>query len=107
MTTPVLRIAALRVDYGGIHAVKGVDLHIFDGELVALIGANGAGKTTTLRAVSGSLAWSGTIEYLGRSTRMTPSHDLLRQGLVLVPEGRGIFTRMTVKENLLMGAYAR
>ncbi|HYA65064.1 MAG TPA: ABC transporter ATP-binding protein [Burkholderiaceae bacterium] len=107
MTETVLRIAGLRVDYGGIHAVKGVDLHILAGELVALIGANGAGKTTTLRAVSGALGWRGTIEYLGRSTRMTPSHALLRQGLVLVPEGRGIFTRMTVKENLLMGAYAR
>jgi branched-chain amino acid transport system ATP-binding protein len=107
MTQTVLRIAGLRVDYGGIHAVKGLDLHILAGELVALIGANGAGKTTTLRAVSGALGWSGTIEYLGRSTRMTPSHELLRQGLVLVPEGRGIFTRMTVKENLLMGAYAR
>lgn len=107
MSAPVLRIADLRVDYGGIHAVKGVDLHILDGELVALIGANGAGKTTTLRAVTGSLSWNGTIEYLGRSTRMTPSHELLRRGLVLVPEGRGIFTRMTVNENLLMGAYAR
>jgi len=107
MNAPVLRIAGLRVDYGGIHAVKGVDLHILPGELVALIGANGAGKTTTLRAVTGSLSWAGTIEYLGRSTRMTPSHDLMRQGLVLVPEGRGIFARMTVKENLLMGAYAR
>ncbi|HYB50891.1 MAG TPA: ABC transporter ATP-binding protein [Burkholderiaceae bacterium] len=107
MNAPVLRIAGLRVDYGGIHAVKGVDLQILPGELVALIGANGAGKTTTLRAVTGSLAWDGTIEYLGRSTRSVPPHELLRQGLVLVPEGRGIFTRMTVRENLLMGAYAR
>ena len=107
MNAPVLRIAGLRVDYGGIHAVKGVDLQILPGELVALIGANGAGKTTTLRAVTGSLAWDGTIEYLGCSTRSVPPHELLRQGLVLVPEGRGIFTRMTVRENLLMGAYAR
>ncbi len=107
MSTPVLRVAGLRVAYGGIQAVKGVDLEILPGELVALIGANGAGKTTTLRAVTGSLGWSGTIEYLGRSTRSVPAHELLRRGLVMVPEGRGIFTRMTVTENLLMGAYAR
>src|SRR5208282_4235171 len=107
MSTPVLRVAGLRVAYGGIQAVKGVDLEILPGELVALIGANGAGKTTTLRAVTGSLGWSGAIEYLGRSTRSVPAHELLRRGLVMVPEGRGIFTRMTVAENLLMGAYAR
>jgi len=107
MTAPVLRIAGLHVAYGGIQAVKGVDLEIGPGELVALIGANGAGKTTTLRAVSGLLAWGGTIEYLGRSTRSVAAHELLRQGLVMVPEGRGIFSRMTVTENLLMGAYAR
>ncbi|SPE21319.1 leucine/isoleucine/valine transporter subunit; ATP-binding component of ABC superfamily [Burkholderiales bacterium] len=107
MTAPVLRIAGLHVAYGGIQAVKGVDLEIQPGELVALIGANGAGKTTTLRAVTGLLAWDGTIEYLGRSTRSVAAHELLRQGLVMVPEGRGIFSRMTVTENLLMGAYAR
>jgi branched-chain amino acid transport system ATP-binding protein len=104
---PVLRIAGLRVAYGGIQAVKGIDLEVGPGELVALIGANGAGKTTSLRAVTGSLAWGGEIEYLGRSTRGVPSHQLLREGLVMVPEGRGIFTRMTVAENLLMGAYVR
>jgi len=107
MTAPVLRIAGLHVAYGGIQAVKCVDLEIQPGELVALIGANGAGKTTTLRAVTGLLAWDGTIEYLGRSTRSVAAHELLRQGLVMVPEGRGIFSRMTVTENLLMGAYAR
>jgi len=107
MSQPVLRIAGLRVSYGGIQAVKGVDLEILPGELIALLGANGAGKTTTLRAVTGLLNWSGTIEYFGRSTRSVPAYELLRQGLVMVPEGRGIFTRMTVKENLLMGAYAR
>jgi len=104
---PILRVAGLRVAYGGIQAVKGVDLEIAPGELIALIGANGAGKTTSLRAITGSLAWSGAIEYLGQSTRGVPSHELLRRGLVMVPEGRGIFTRMTVAENLLMGAYAR
>jgi branched-chain amino acid transport system ATP-binding protein len=107
MNPPVLRIAGLRVAYGGIQAVKGIDLEIGPGELVALIGANGAGKTTSLRAITGSLAWGGTIEYLGRSTRAVAAHELMRRGLVMVPEGRGIFTRMTVAENLLMGAYAR
>jgi len=104
---PILRVAGLRVSYGGIQAVKGVDLQIAPGELIALIGANGAGKTTSLRAITGSLPWAGSIEYLGASTRGVPSHELLQRGLVMVPEGRGIFTRMTVTENLLMGAYSR
>jgi branched-chain amino acid transport system ATP-binding protein len=107
MTAPLLRIAGLRVDYGGIHAVKGIDLEIRPGELIALIGANGAGKTSTLRAITGLLPCTGTIEYLGQDTRTIPAHERLRRGLVMVPEGRGIFTRMTVAENLLMGAYAR
>jgi branched-chain amino acid transport system ATP-binding protein len=106
-TAPILRVAGLRVAYGGIQAVKGVDLEIAPGDLVALIGANGAGKTTSLRAITGSLPWAGEIDYLGASTRGVPSHELLRRGLVMVPEGRGIFTRMTVAENLRMGAYAR
>jgi branched-chain amino acid transport system ATP-binding protein len=106
-TAPILRVAGLKVAYGGIQAVKGVDLDIGPGELIALIGANGAGKTTSLRAITGSLPWAGAIEYLGSSTRGVPAHELLRKGLVMVPEGRGIFTRMTVAENLLMGAYAR
>ena len=104
---PILRVAGLHVAYGGIQAVKGIDLEIGPGELIALIGANGAGKTTSLRAITGSLAWGGAIDYLGQSTRGVPAHELLRRGLVMVPEGRGIFTRMTVAENLLMGAYAR
>jgi branched-chain amino acid transport system ATP-binding protein len=104
---PILRVTGLRVAYGGIQAVKGVDLEIGPGELIALIGANGAGKTTSLRAITGSLAWGGAIDYLGQSTRGVAAHELLRRGLVMVPEGRGIFTRMTVTENLLMGAYAR
>jgi len=106
-TNAILRVAGLRVSYGGIKAVKGVDLEIGPGELIALIGANGAGKTTSLRAITGSLPWEGSIEYLGASTRGVASHDLLQRGLVMVPEGRGIFTRMTVAENLLMGAYSR
>ena len=107
MIEPVLSLRGLRVAYGGIQAVKGIDLTIGAGELVALIGANGAGKTTSLRAITGSLPWSGEVQYLGHSTAGVPPHELLRQGLVMVPEGRGIFTRMTVTENLLMGAYAR
>jgi len=107
MSEPVLSLRGLRVAYGGIQAVKGIDLTIGAGELVALIGANGAGKTTSLRAITGSLPWSGEVQYLGRSTAGVAPHELLRQGLVMVPEGRGIFTRMTVTENLLMGAYAR
>jgi branched-chain amino acid transport system ATP-binding protein len=103
----VLRVSGLRVAYGGIQAVKGVDFEIRAGELVTLIGANGAGKTTTLKAVTGTLPWQGAIEYMGRSTATTPSHRLLRQGLAMVPEGRGVFARMTVTENLQMGAYAR
>jgi branched-chain amino acid transport system ATP-binding protein len=106
-TGPILRVTGLRVAYGGIQAVKGVDLEIAPGELIALIGANGAGKTTSLRAITGSLPWAGTIEYLGASTRGVAAHELLQRGLVMVPEGRGIFTRMTVSENLLMGAYSR
>jgi branched-chain amino acid transport system ATP-binding protein len=105
--TPILRVSGLRVAYGGIQAVKGIDLEIRPGELVALIGANGAGKTTTLRAVSGMLPCSGQIEYMGEPVRGVASYELLRRGLVMVPEGRGIFARMTVLENLQMGAYAR
>jgi branched-chain amino acid transport system ATP-binding protein len=106
-SAPILRIAGLKVAYGGIQAVKGVDLEIGEGELVTLIGANGAGKTTTLKAITGTQAWAGEIEYLGTSTRGLAAHQLLRRGLVMVPEGRGVFTRMTVTENLQMGAFAR
>jgi len=107
MTKPILRVSGLRVAYGGIQAVKGVDLEIGDGELVTLIGANGAGKTTTLKAITGTQAWAGEIEYFGAPTRGLAPHQLLRRGLVMVPEGRGVFTRMTVTENLQMGAFAR
>jgi branched-chain amino acid transport system ATP-binding protein len=107
MSATVLKLAGLRVAYGGIQAVKGVDLEIREGELVTLIGANGAGKTTTLKAITGTQAWAGTVEYLGESTQGKAPHQLLRRGLVMVPEGRGVFTRMTVTENLQMGAFAR
>ncbi len=107
MTEVVLRISGLHVAYGGIQAVKGLDLEIHAGELVTLIGANGAGKTTTLKAITGLQPSSGTIEYMGRSIRGQPSFQLLRAGLAMVPEGRGVFARMTVLENLQMGAFAR
>jgi branched-chain amino acid transport system ATP-binding protein len=107
MTEVVLRVSGLKVAYGGIQAVKGIDLEIRAGELVTLIGANGAGKTTTLKAITGTQAWHGDIEYMGRSIKGKASYQLLAQGLAMVPEGRGVFARMTVTENLQMGAFLR
>jgi len=107
MSEIVLRVAGLRVAYGGIQAVKGIDFEIHAGELVTLIGANGAGKTTTLKAVTGTLPWQGTVEYMGTSSAGAPSYKLLQQGLAMVPEGRGVFARMSVTENLQMGAFSR
>ena len=107
MAGTVLKVSGLKVAYGGIQAVKGVDFEIRDGELVTLIGANGAGKTTTLKAITGTQAWSGSIEYLGASTAGAASYDLLARGLAMVPEGRGVFARMTVTENMQMGAFLR
>ncbi|MDE2368295.1 MAG: ABC transporter ATP-binding protein [Burkholderiales bacterium] len=104
----MLKVSGLKVAYGGIHAVKGVDFEVRAGELVSLIGANGAGKTTTLKAITGTQApAAGHIEFMGRSIDGQGPWDLVRQGLVMVPEGRGTFTRMTITENLLMGAYVR
>ena len=108
MTTPLLKVSGLKVAYGGIQAVKGVSFEVFPGELVSLIGANGAGKTTTLKAITGTQAVAeGHIEYAGRSIQGQGAWDLVRQGLVMVPEGRGTFTRMTILENLQMGAFIR
>jgi len=108
MTTTLLKITGLQVAYGGIKAVKGVDLHVNEGELVTLIGSNGAGKTTTMKAITGSLPpASGDIEYLGKSIKGKGAWDLVRDGLAMVPEGRGVFARMTIIENLQMGAYIR
>ena len=107
MTDVVLRVAGLRVAYGGIQAVKGIDLEIHAGELVTLIGANGAGKTTTLKAITGTQAWAGEIDYMGQSARGMAPYHLLARGLAMVPEGRGVFARMTVTENLQMGAFVR
>ena len=104
----LLKVEGLKVAYGGIQAVKGVDFEVRQGELVSLIGSNGAGKTTTMKAVTRSLQMAdGDVHYLGRSIRGVGAWDLVAEGLVMVPEGRGGFARMTITENLLMGAYTR
>lgn len=103
----VLKVSDLKVAYGGIQAVKGVNLEVRAGELVTLIGANGAGKTTTLKAITGLQAWSGSIEYMGQPIKGRASFELLQRGLAMVPEGRGVFARMTITENLQMGAFSR
>ena len=106
--TPLLQLRDLRVAYGAIEAVKGISLELAHGELVSLIGANGAGKTTTLNAIAGILPTAGgELLYEGKGIETLPAHLRLRRGLALVPEGRGIFTRLTVEENLRMGAYCR
>jgi branched-chain amino acid transport system ATP-binding protein len=104
----MLRVNGLRVAYGGIQAVKGAGFEVRQGELVSLIGANGAGKTTTLKAVTGlQPVAAGDIEFMGRSIKGQGPWELVKQGLVMVPEGRGCFTRMTITENLMMGAFVR
>lgn len=107
-TTSLLTVRGLQVAYGGIQAVKGIDLSIAKGELVALIGANGAGKTTTLKTLAGMIKpHAGSIQYQDEDTAKWPVHAYVSRGLAMVPEGRGIFARLTVEENLLMGAYYR
>ena len=104
----LLKVTGLRVAYGGIQAVKGVDLEVREGELVSLIGSNGAGKTTTMKAITGLLPMNdGDIQYLGKSLKGKGAWDMVREGLVMVPEERGVFARMTITENLQMGAYTR
>jgi branched-chain amino acid transport system ATP-binding protein len=108
MTSPLLEVYDLQVGYGGIRAIKGINLHVAKGELVALIGSNGAGKTTTLKTLAGLLhPASGQIQYDGKNLRNVSAHQRAAMGIALVPEGRGVFARMTVAENLLMGAYSR
>ncbi|MBJ9595258.1 ABC transporter ATP-binding protein [Burkholderia seminalis] len=108
MAAAMLKIKGLQVNYGGIQAVKGVDMEVRQGELVTLIGANGAGKTTTMKAITGLKPYSaGDIEYDGKSIKGIPPHELLKRGLAMVPEGRGIFARMSIIENMQMGAYLR
>jgi branched-chain amino acid transport system ATP-binding protein len=104
----LLEVRGLKVSYGGINAVKGIDLDVRRGELVTLIGANGAGKTTTLRALCGLLKpAAGHIHYNNKDITAQPPYRLVRQGMALVPEGRGVFARLTVEENIAMGAYSR
>ncbi len=104
----LLEVKGLEVNYGGIRAVKGIDLDIAAGELVCLIGANGAGKTSTLKAICRLIpSRSKCMRYAGAEIAAAPVHELPRRGLVMVPEGRGIFPQLTVEENLAMGAYAR
>ena len=108
MAKTLLKVTGLKVAYGGIQAVKGVDFEVHEGELVTLIGSNGAGKTTTMKAITGTLQLNGgDIEYLGKSIKGLGAWDLVRQGLAKVPEGRGVFTRMSITENLQMGAHIR
>jgi branched-chain amino acid transport system ATP-binding protein len=104
----LLEVKGLEVHYGGIRAVKGIDLAVEEGELVCLIGANGAGKSSTLRAISGLLPTRpGVVRYAGRDLAGARAFERVRAGLVMVPEGRGVFPQLTVDENLTMGAYAR
>ena len=106
--TPLLALERLALAYGGIQAVKGIDLAVGAGELVCLIGANGAGKTTTLKGICGLLPpRSGAIHYAGENIAGRRSFELVRRGLVMVPEGRGMFGALTIEENLAMGAYIR
>ena len=110
MSENVLKVSGLKVAYGGIKAVKGIDLEVNKGELIALIGANGAGKTTTLKAITGTLPdckVEGLVSYLGQSLKGSQSFHLVEKKLAMVPEGRGVFTRMSIQENLMMGAYTR
>ncbi|HWR78425.1 MAG TPA: ABC transporter ATP-binding protein [Thiobacillus sp.] len=104
----MLAVSQLSVAYGGIQAVRDLNLEIAQGEMVCLIGANGAGKTTTLKAISGLIApHSGSVHFDAQPITRLPAHQVARRGLALVPEGRGVFPRMSVAENLMMGAYTR
>jgi branched-chain amino acid transport system ATP-binding protein len=104
----LLTVSQLAVAYGGIQAVRDLSLEVAPGEMVCLIGANGAGKTTTLKAISGLIApQAGSVQFDGKALTRLPAHEVARRGLALVPEGRGVFPRMSVAENLMMGAYSR
>lgn len=105
---PMLEVNNIHTYYGNIHALKGISIQVEKGEVVTLIGANGAGKTTTLRTISGLLSpREGTIKLNGDDLAEFPAHDLVGKGIAMVPEGRGVFSKLTVRENLAMGAYHR
>ena len=104
----MLEVTGLHVAYGGIQAVRSITFHVNQGEMVALIGANGAGKTSTLKAISRVIdAVGGDVHFCGKKIDRIAPHDIIRQGIALVPEGRGVFPRLTVAENLAMGAFLR
>ena len=105
---PMLEVQDIHTYYGNIHALKGVSLTVNEGEIVTLIGANGAGKTTTLRTISGLLhPAQGSVTFEGEDISEVPAHDIVDKRIAMVPEGRGIFARLTVSQNLDMGAYSR
>ncbi|MBR6115174.1 MAG: ABC transporter ATP-binding protein [Oscillospiraceae bacterium] len=104
----MLEVENINVYYGAIHAIKGISFHVDEGEIVTLIGANGAGKSTSLNTIAGLLrSKTGDVKFRGRSIAHTPAHRVVKEGLALVPEGRRVFTQLTVEENLEMGAYTR
>ncbi len=104
----MLEVTGLHVAYGGIQAVRSITFHVAEGEMVALIGANGAGKTSTLKAIARVIDMvGGDVHFCGKKIDRIPPHDIIRQGIALVPEGRGVFPRLTVAENLAMGAFLR
>lgn len=108
MPEPILEMSDVNVYYGAIHALRGVHLTVNEGEIVTLIGANGAGKTTTLSTISGLMrSKTGSIKYCGKDISKSQPHKLVHRGLIMSPEGRGIFPNLTVEENLLLGAYSR
>jgi branched-chain amino acid transport system ATP-binding protein len=105
---PLLRIENLRTSYGRIEALKGISLEVRDGEIVTLIGSNGAGKTTTLRTINGIIApRAGKVTFAGMDITNEPAHEIVKLGIAQSPEGRRLFPRMTVRENLELGAYQR
>ncbi|RNB87991.1 ABC transporter ATP-binding protein [Brevibacillus nitrificans] len=103
----MLHIENLSVSYGSIHAVRKLSLQVEEGEVVTLIGSNGAGKTTTVNAICGTIPSKGTIHYRGKNMSGLPTHQIVREGIVMVPEGRRVFPKLTVVQNLMMGAYTR
>ena len=108
MGSTILKVNDINVYYGSIHAIKGISFEVNEGEIVTLIGANGAGKSTTLNTISGLLrSKTGSVEFFGESLNKIAPHKIVEKGLVMVPEGRRIFTQMTVEENLEMGAYTQ